>query len=126
MRALITIGVVLVCLSAHAMQSDYSSSRKWVEQQCGTNAAPKESCIYVGRLVPKKYAAILQFHKGMTLREVIDQTPFKGTAVMVRVLRAERRISTYVFRVGASEKPDYEVKDQDMIWLYEDGPVIDV
>jgi len=43
--------------------------------------------------------------------------------VNVCVLRAERRISSYVFRVAASEKPDYEVKNMDMIWLFEDGLV---
>jgi hypothetical protein len=124
MRALITACVLLVCASVRAVQPEYFSSCRWVEQQCGTNMTPKDECVYVGRIEPHKYAAIIHFHTGMTLREIIDQTPFKGTAVTVHVLRAKRPISMYYFRVGASEQPDYQIKNQDMIWLYEDGPVI--
>ncbi len=116
--------MMLAGASVYAMSPEYYSSRKWVEQRCSTNTTPREERIFVGRVVPKEYAGIIRFHKGITLREIIDQTPFKGTAVMVCVLRAEWRMPGHVFRVTAKEKPDYEIKDLDMIWLFEDGPVI--
>jgi len=124
MKVFIALFSLTLCMAAHAMSPEYSSSRKWVEEQCRTNSTPKDERVFVGRVVPKKYAGVIRFHTGITLREIIDQTPFKATAVMVCVLRADRRASPKVFRVTASEKPDYEVKNMDMIWLYEDGPVI--
>src|SRR5215510_5033384 len=124
MRVVIGICVLLIFSAVHGAQPEYFSSRKWVEQECGTDTRPKGKCTYVGRVVPRKYAAVFHFYKQMTLRDVIDQTPFKGTAVMVQVLRAESRTSSYVFRVGPSEKPKYRVKSQDMIWLYEDDIVV--
>ena len=124
MKVFIALFAMTLCMTAHATAPEYFSSRKWVEEQVGTNSTAKEERVFVGRVGPKKYAGVIRFHNGITLREIFDQTPFKGTAVMVCVLRADHRNSPNVFRVAASEKPDYQVKNMDMIWLYEDGPVI--
>jgi hypothetical protein len=124
MKALIAFFALLLCAAVHATPPEYLSSRKWVKDRCSTDTTPKDERIFVGRMVPKKYAGIIHFHKGITLREIIDQTPFKGTAVMVCVLRGDRRTLPNVSRVAPSEKPDYEVKNMDMIWLYEDGPFV--
>jgi hypothetical protein len=124
MKVLIALFAVTLCIAAQATPPEYFSSRKWVEERCITNSTSKDERVFVGRLVPKEYAGVIHFHKGITLREIIDQTPFNKTAVMISVLRADRRTSPNVFRVAASEKPDYEVKNMDMIWLYKDGPII--
>ena len=108
---------MLPSLSIFRLASGLSSSAALIRRR-------QMSCIYVGRLEPQKYAAIIHFHPGMTLREIIDRTPFKGTAVLVHVLRAEDPRSMYYFLVGASEQSDYKIKNQDMIWLLEDAPVI--
>jgi hypothetical protein len=60
----------------------------------------------------------------MTLREVIDQTPFKGKTVQVLVLRAETRFSDHFMTIEPREKPKYELKALDMIWLYDPGPIV--
>ena len=66
----------------------------------------------------------------MNLRELIDQSPLKGKIVRVCVMRPDRLKTgpftrrTYI-KVGRSERPDYEVKSRDVIWLYDDdGPII--
>ena len=124
MRTLLVVLALLVCASAQAARPEYSSSRRWVEQRCQTNTIPQDERVFVGRVWTPQYAGILHFHKGMTLREVIDQTPFKGKTVQVLVLRAESRFSERYITVGPSEKPSYEVKALDMIWLYDPGPII--
>jgi hypothetical protein len=121
---LVAISVLLVCVSAHAARMEYSSSRKWVEQRCATNTIAQDDRVFVGRIWTPQYAGILRFHKGMTLREIIDQTPFKGKTVQVLVLRAQTRFSDHYITIGPQEKPDYEIKPLDMIWLYDPGPII--
>jgi hypothetical protein len=123
MRTLIAACFLLVCTSAHAMQPEYFSSRKWVEHQCVTNTTPQNERMFVGRFWPPKYAAILRFHKGITLREIIDLTPFKGKVVQVLVLRADTPMSDHYITISPSDRPDYEIKALDVILLYDDGPI---
>jgi hypothetical protein len=125
MRVLVIALLLLVCASAQATSPEYSSSRKWVEQRCATNATPKAERIFVGRIWEPQYAGILRFQKGMTLREVIDQTPFKGKTVQVLVLRPGMRVSHHYITIGPTEKPKSEVKPLDMIWLYDPGPIVE-
>jgi hypothetical protein len=124
MKVLIAFCILLTGASLYATPPEYYSSRTWVEERCSTNTTPKDERIFVGRVVPKEYAGIIRFHNGMTLREVVDQTPFKGTAVMVYVLRGGRTEIGTPFRVAPADRPDYEIRSLDMIWLYEDGPVV--
>ena len=124
MKALVAISLMLTCLWVHAVQPSYSSSRAWIEQQCSTNAPLQDERIFVGRFGQPGYAAIIKFHQGMTLREVIDQSPFKGTTIIVHVLRAERQISDEYIEVRKWEKPKYKLKNLDVILLYENGPII--
>jgi hypothetical protein len=121
MRALTGICVILICTAVHASQVEYFAYRKLVEQLC-TNAIPQGERVFVAG--PEKYAAIIQFHKGMSLRELIDQTPFKRKRVIVHVSRAERRTSNEYLSVWPSERPHYELKDLDLIILYKDGEAI--
>jgi hypothetical protein len=124
MRTLVAVFVLLVCASAHAARLEYSSSRKWVEQRCTTNTVAQDERVFVGRIWSPQYAGVLGFHTGMTLREVIDQTPFKGETVQVLVLRPETRFSDHYMTIGPREKPNYEIKALDMIWLYDPGPIV--
>jgi hypothetical protein len=126
------VGVLalLACTSVHAARLDYFSGRKWVEQQCRTNTTPQDDRIFIGRMDSPRYASIVRFKKGITLRELIDQTPFKGKEVLVCVMRPDR-LKTGPFtrhayiKIGPSDGPDYEVKGLDVIWLHDDGPIID-
>ena len=124
MRTLVAILALLICVSAHGARMEYSSSRKWVEQRCATNTIAQDERVFVGRIWSPQYAAVIRFQKGMTLRELIDQTPFKGKTVQVLVLRAETRFSDHHITVGPREKPNYKIKALDMIWLYDPGPIV--
>lgn len=125
MRIPVIALLLLVCASAKATSPEYSSSRKWVEQRCASNSTPKAAHIFVGRIWEPQYAGILRFQKGMTLREVIDQTPFKGKTVQVLVLRPGTRFNHHYITVGPTEQPKSEVKPLDMIWLYDPGPIVE-
>jgi hypothetical protein len=126
MRTLVIAFLLLACTSAHATAPEYSSSRKWVEQRCATNTAPQAERVFVGRIWEPQYAGVLRFQKGMTLRELIDQTPFKGKTVQVLVLRPGTPIRHHRYiTVGPSEKPKFEIKPLDMIWFYDPGLIIE-
>ena len=115
MRALLILFGLLLCSSLHAGPT-YSSSRRWVEDRCTTNQAAKEERIFLLRVVPKEYAAILSYRQGISIREVIDQTPFKGTTVIVCIMRSNVPPSDFVW-VQPTETPKIEVKNMDVIWL---------
>ena len=124
MRILAIIFLLMVSIMCFATPPEYSSSRKWVEQICSTNQTPKEERLFLGRIDPQKYAAIIRYHRGITLREVIDQTPFKGTTVVACILRPHVDPATNMILVKSTDQPKFEIEPLDMIWLYDDGPVI--
>ena len=124
MKALLILFGLSLCMSLPAMSPEYFSSRKWVEERCVTNTTPKDERLFVGRVVPHECAGIIHYHKGITLREIVDQTPFKGTTVVVCVLRPKINPATNIIKIKPSEKPTFVVNDLDMIWIYDDGPVI--
>jgi hypothetical protein len=124
-RILIIALLLLFWASADATSPEYSSSRKWVEQRCATNATPQAERVFVGRIWEPQYAGIFHFQKGMTLRDVIDQAPFKGKTVQVLVLRPGAPFKHHYITVGPSDKPKSEVKPLDMIWLYDPGPIVE-
>ena len=123
MRVLLLLFGLSLCLSLHATPPEYFSSRKWVEQRCVTNTTPKDERLFVGRVVPHEYAGIIHYHQGITLRDIVDQTPFKGTTVVVCILRPHVDPVTNIIKVEPTDKPTFEVKALDMIWIYDDRPV---
>ena len=97
---------MVTCLSCRASRVDYDSARTWVEKQCATNTIPEVERMFVFRWVPPKYAAIIRFHQGITLREVIDQTPMKGKTVFVEVMRTQPlKSGHYTTRQGTKVGP---------------------
>lgn len=130
MRFLVALSLFLVCTAVEAAHLDYLGSRKWVEQQCAADTTPQDQRLFVGRFARPKWARILRFHHGITLREIIDGTPLKGKALRVCVMRLDStNIGPFTRRefisVKPSEKPDYEIKRLDVIWLYDDGPIVE-
>ena len=126
MRAFPILAALVICTSGYAMQVSYEATRRWVEGHCATNTTPKEDRIFVGRWIAPQYAGIVPYHKGITLREVIDQTPFKGTTVHVRIYRPDSQRSYTRIEVGPKDKPRFELSRLDMIWFEGEGPQIDV
>ncbi len=123
MRAVLILFGLLLCTSVRATPPEYFSSRKWVEERCLSNATPKDERIFVGRLDPQEYAGILRYHKGITLSEIIAQTPAKGSTVVLCILRPKVDPEWKLITVKPTEKPNFVVNAQDMIWIYKDGPV---
>jgi len=115
-RIVLLASLVILCEPVYAARLTYSACRKAVEAQCATNTTPQDERIFVC-VMPTTEAIILRFHKGITLRELIDQTSFKGKTAWVSVLRADRPILDCRTRVGRKEKPKDEVKPLDLIVL---------
>jgi len=132
MRALIALSVLLFCTSVQALgRPDYFSLRKWIERECATNTTPQDERLFVGHIESPRFANVLHFRPGITLREIIDQTPLKGKVVFVQVLRLDYLktgpFTRYAYiRVGSSENPNYEVKSQDVIWLRDEEGEVDI
>lgn len=125
LKAFIIFCSLIVGTSLYAMSPEYFSSRKWVEERCTTNGTPKSERLFLGRVVPQKYAAIIQYHVGISIREIIDQTPFKGTTVNVCVLRPHVDPTTNLMHVAPTDTPKFEVKPLDMIWICDSGPSLE-
>ncbi len=130
MRCIVALVFLLTCLFCSASKVDYDSARKWVEKQCATNTIPENERMFVFRWVSPRYAAIVRFHEGITLREIIDQTPRKGKMVYAVVMRTEPlKAGHYTTRrgvkVGPKDKPRFELKRQDVIWLLDDEVIVE-
>src|SRR5690242_19176035 len=89
MRILVAISFLLVCTSVQASHLEYFGCRKWIEQQCATNTTPQDERLFVGRMVSPRCASIVRFHRGITLREIIDGSPLRGKTVLVCVMRPD-------------------------------------
>ena len=110
---------LLPCL-ALATGAEYKSSVQWVKEHSPTNSAVVQQPLYVANVPgePPASASIMSFTNGITLRAVLDQTRYKGTAVFVMILRAEKP-TVFVFDrlVNASESPDFKLLPGDLILL---------
>jgi hypothetical protein len=131
MRILVAVLALVTWASAQGSERDYFSSRKWIEQQCATNTTLPEQRLFVGRMHSPTYAAIVQFRKGITIREIIDTTPLKGKVVQVcvmwphKILKSGSSFTRHRYiTVRPSDAPDYEVKSLDVIWLYDEGIIV--
>jgi hypothetical protein len=109
LKALLIFCSLIVGAPLYATPPEYYSSRKWVEERCTTNDTPKSEHLFLGRVVPQEYAAIVQYHRGISLREIIDQTQFKGTTVNICVLRPHVNSSTNVIHVKGPCKNKFGV-----------------
>ncbi len=128
---LLTTLFVLAGWSANAQNDEYAfdpydQSRHWVEKQCATNTVPEDERIFVLRWFDPRYAAIVRFHKGITLREIIDQSPVKGKVLEVDVWRTEpfkngHNTLEYTFRIRPSDMPKFKLRSQDVILLRDPG-----
>jgi len=74
---LLAVLVFLLCGPLYASQVTYSAWRKSVEERCATNTMRQDERIFV-RVMTTGGASIIRFHNAITLREIIDQTSFKG------------------------------------------------
>ena len=109
------------CISAFADIPAYSPDRDWVEKHCTTNTVPKDERIFLGHNYSGDYSNIIRYHKGISLREIVDQTPFKGKTVSVIVMRPKWMSDVIVIK--PAEKVEFEVRPLDVVWIYDQIPI---
>jgi hypothetical protein len=109
--------------SRHYGWCDYCASRRWVEQQCAANATPEGERVFVGRDQMPIYATIIRFHNGMSIREIIDQSPLREKVVTATVMRPVglKDDTHYTYhhsiKIGRSETAEYKLENLDLVWL---------
>ncbi len=109
------------CILAFADIPAYSPDRDWVEKHCTTNTVPQDERIFLGHNYSSDYAGIIRYHKGISLREIVDRTPFKGKTVSVIVMRPKWMSETFVIK--PTENVEFEVKPLDVVWIYDRIPI---
>jgi hypothetical protein len=131
MKKIILVAVLMSCASVHANLPHYEQMRDSVLKLCMTNTVPNDERVLVGHgsdyvNSPADYGLILRHHKGMNLREIIDETPYKGKRVYIWVYREHESESSHGFMgdVKPADKPDYEVMPFDLVWIYTGHPII--
>lgn len=77
--------LLLSCITAFASNPIPSELRKWIEDQNPKDKTPADERIFVDDM--GKESAIVCYHKGMTLQEVLDQVKFREQPVVVSVYR---------------------------------------
>jgi hypothetical protein len=141
MKTYLALFSVLLCTSFHCLSqgSDYASQREWVEDWIGYKyRMPETDRIFVASSSPSEYAVIVQYRKGITLREIINQTPFQNAKLMIHVMRPNKSEDKWFQNATPllSNKPmnevlktlapldttDFEVKKGDVIVLIDVTP----
>jgi hypothetical protein len=121
MKRFCIVAMLAWCVTARATGPEYQSSRAWVIEQCATNRIPAKEQVYVATTPGSgdpSFVAVLRYRKDLSIRELIDQTRFRGTNAAVTVLRS-RQPGTPVFgaMVKAGERPAFSLKPLDMVWI---------
>ena len=98
----------------------YSPTRDWVEKHCATNTVPQDERIFLCHNSSDNYANIVRYHKGIDLREIIDETPFKDKTVCLIVMRPEGAIHQIIIK--PAEKIEFEIKPLDVVLIYDHVP----
>ena len=129
MRLIIILAALIFCAPVRADIPAYAPGRDLVEKSCATNTIPKAERVFIGHgSAPDgsalDYATILRYDKSLSLRKIIDGTPYKGMTVTVLVMRpdgANPKFGGFLEKIKPSENPDFEVKPLDVIWIYTSG-----
>jgi len=92
------IALFASCITAFASNPIPSELRKWTEDQNPKDKPPADERIFVCDML--KESAIVRYHKGMTLQEVLDQVKFSNAKSQ------EQPMIASVYRVG--HQPEFE------------------
>ena len=131
MKAFLAISILFLCTVAQAGDfPNYFFCRGWVERECATNTIPQGDRLFVGSFITKPYfATIIRFHEGLTLRQIIDQTPLKRKTVLACVMWPDKTTTmpftrSFDVTVGPMDRPNFVLHKLNVIWLLDDGPII--
>ena len=125
MKRLLIAALLIWCSPAYATGPEYASSRAWVIERCPTNQIPTQEQIFVATTpgsAPPAFVGILRYRVGLSIRDLIDKTRFRGTNAVVIVLRSHRPATpAFDGRVAATEKPKFAIKPLDVVWVGQSG-----
>jgi hypothetical protein len=107
--------------SAFADIPAYSPALDWIEKHCTTNMVPKDERIFLCQSYSGNYANIVHYHKGINLREIVDQTPFRDKTVCLILMRPGGTIHEIIIKPAG--KIEFEVKPLDVVCIYDKVPV---
>lgn len=103
-------------LQGWALFDGYHLSRRWVEEHNPNDATPEAERVFVAYW--NTYTGILRIRDGVALRDIIDQTQFKGKKVGVFILRSSMEMRpAFAEVVAPSDNLTFKVRANDMIWL---------
>jgi hypothetical protein len=87
MKAILTLLCLLFCVEAYAILATYSDVRAYVEKHNPNNQTPATNRIFMA--FEWSDSAIVPYHDGMKLEDVIKQSKFNGRDVFIFVFRGE-------------------------------------
>jgi hypothetical protein len=119
MRTLLAFLLFASAIAAFAIGPEYSSLREWVEKHNTKDQTPSTERVFVNFLWED--SAIVRYHSGMTIQEVIAQTQFRDRSVRVSIFRATHKpAGEPVYDELLMKKPnraDFVVQALDVLWL---------
>ena len=122
MKTLLWILLLVIPSIVCAAGPEYTSSVTWVKTHVSTNQPVSKQCVYVLASFPgdaQPSASILTYTNGISLRNVIDQTGYKGASVRVIILRPRTpTVPVFDATVKAEEMPGVGLFSDDMIWMF--------
>ena len=123
MRIVVTFILLVVASSLRAGLPTYSALRECVEKENPTNSIPASERVFIcpdyhHDMCPYfQETFILRYQDGMTLRQIIDKTKFKGTSVEVWVYR-KSDVPSFQATIQPTDKPAFTVKPEDVVLIF--------
>lgn len=114
------LALLASCITAFASNPIPSELRKWIEDQNPKDKTPANERIFVDDM--RKESAIVRYHKGMTLQEVLDQVKFQD--VVISIYRAGHKptgepvYDEPVLLAGERDRTAVLVQPLDVIYLW--------
>jgi hypothetical protein len=108
------------CTVALANDPTYLGYRSWIIEHCSTNQVPADEQVFLATppgCAPPLFTAILRYHDGLSIRDLIDKTQFRGTNATVTVLRSQKPNIVFDTMVSANERPTFALKPLDVILI---------
>jgi hypothetical protein len=118
----------LLRTAQHASRYDFY--RAWAERRAAPSYVQESEPIYVMTPTETNDAEIIGYRNAITLREVIAQSAFAGTAKAVTIYRARNVAgqnnpgSGYVYDVHSPEAQHCRIEPLDVLLVHTETPVI--
>jgi hypothetical protein len=130
MRIAVILILFFLVSSSKAGIPTYSALRNCAEKENPTNSVPAAERVFVipdyhHDLCPNyQDAFILHYREGITIRQIVDESNFKGTLVQIWVFHKSDNVSAPIFHttIQPTNNPTFAIKPEDVI-LISTGPL---